>query len=125
MLADNLNVFLVVCRSGYVASPFDKDIKLASGFSTSEVFTTLACIVDTSSVGQKLLLKAEQPFKNSILHRRVRKISLPPASVSILHRAINFFGLLSPVFSLKVFGEESSNVPICAALYFLEDPPFY
>jgi len=125
VLANDLNVFPVVYRSGYIAFPFNKDIELASGFSTSKVFATLAYIVDTSSVGQKLLLKAEQPFNNIILHRRVRKSSPLAASLLILYGSINFLGLLSPGLSLKIFGKESSYVPIYITLYFLEYPCFH
>lgn len=75
-LTNHFNILSVMCCLRNVfATRLDKDVKLTSSFSTNKVFATLTCIVNTSSVGQKLPLEAEQPFKNSVLHRRVRDSS--------------------------------------------------
>lgn len=63
--ANHFNVLPVVyCLRNIFALRLDENIKLTSSFSTSEVFATLACMVNTSSVGQKLLLEAEYPVQS-------------------------------------------------------------
>ncbi len=120
MLADDVNIFPVVFHTLRLAFSFDKEIKLTWGLSAGEVASTTACVVETSRVSQKLVLKTKQPLVYSILQRRVGKVGLSPVDMPALYGIVYVLASLGPHLSLKIFLEESPNTAVYTLHNFLK-----